>query len=175
MEIDKKAKAFNVTSSEPFGRLLVELMQNNSYEDEINKTLRKVGEILISSYLENEIDSVNEFGLNTDRRVLYKDIAKDMATKAEVHARNTEIAMRFPEEFFEGLARIAIREIKELPGLYSEREIVQIAVDKCITNAYGEFYDDQDLELIDEEIQQAEASREFMDLLRKYRKRKYRN
>lgn len=169
MNIDKKAKAFNVTSSEPFGRLLVELMHNNSYEDEINKTLRKVGEILISSYIDNEFDSANELGLNEERVVIFKDIAKDIATKAEVHARNAEIAMKFPEEFFEGLAMIAIREIKELPDLYSEREIVQIAVDRCITNAYGEFYDDQDLELIDEEIKQAEASEEFMGLLRKYR------
>jgi hypothetical protein len=169
MEMDKKTRSFSVTSNEAFGRLLVELMHNNSNEIDIKNTLRRVGEIVVRSYLEDEADELEELGFNDTRPLVFDDLARDTKLKAEIHARNSEITMKFSEEYFEGLARIAIREIKDLPDLYNEKEITQIAVDKCLLNEYGQFYDDQDLNMIDEEIQQAEASKEFMLMLRDYR------
>ena len=168
MEIDNKSGDFIVGSREPFGRLLVEIMHSQSLDYDVHLTQKRIGQILVSAYLDDEIEYAELFGLESRRDMVHEDIARDLAMKAEVHARHSDVRMSFGHEYFGGLKIIAQREVKDLPELYAEREIVQIAVENSITTERGSVIDQQDVEMIDEEIAQAEASKEVLSLISKF-------
>ena len=167
MEIDNKSRNFIVGSKEPFGRLLVEIMHSQSLDYDVHLTQKRIGQILVSAYLDDEIEYAELFGMDSRRDMQHEDIARDIAMKAEVHATNCDVEMSFGHEYLEGLKIIAQREVKDLPELYAEREIVQIAVENNITTERGSIIDQQDIEMIDEEIAQAEASIEVLSLISK--------
>ena len=169
MEINKDSKHFIVVSDEPFGQLLLEVMYSRSVDDRVLVVQRHIGNMLVEAYLDDTIDYAENFGMLGEKIILHNDIGRDLAMKAEVHARNHEVTMTFNEVHFDGLEQLALREIKDLPGLMAEREIIGVALEIGYESASGHIIDEQDIAMIDEEITQAEASKVVIRILKELR------
>ncbi len=170
MEIDKSSEKFNVLSTEPFGRLLLDIMQGKSHDESIYGTQKKIGQILLVSYLDKEIEDQENFKGDNARAQLHSDIAVDMSIKALLNSKNHDVLMSFEKEYFDGLEKIASRKSSILYDLYTELEIVSVAYENDIASQEGILVDEQDLDLIKEEIEQAEAAKKVLDMIRKYRR-----
>lgn len=170
MEIDKKSGEFKVSSTEPFGKLLIELMYSRPLDESIHETQKRIGEILLSSYIGDRLQYTDDFGIETEKTLIHEDISRDISEKAQIHAKNSSIEMSFNKDYYDGLEKIAAREVKDLDDLYAERAIVTIAFENGITSQDGILVDEQDLELIEEEIEQAEAAKQALEMINKHKK-----
>jgi len=168
MELDK-AGNFKVTSHESFGKLLLEVMYSNMIDDRITRVQRHLGALLMENLLKDEFSDFEIEYIDSHRPQLYADPAKDIAEKSIIHARNKEVDFVFGEEFLEGLELISLREATDLPTLRAEIEVVSVAAEIGYMNERGVYIDSQDVELVKEEIEQAEASEIFLGMLHKYR------
>lgn len=167
MEIYPDNKSFKVSTREPFGKLLLELMHGQSHDPAIFEVQKHVGSILLSAYIDDRIGDEDNIGLPS-RGIIDNDIAKDITIKVHSFAKNMDIDMVFSEQYFEGLERISAREAKDLPELFAEREVVAVAAELGYVDRFGFFIGDQDIEMVDEEIEQAQAAVEVLELLKKY-------
>jgi len=171
MEILPDNKSFKVSTKEPFGKLLLELMHGQSYEPSIHKVQKHVGTMLLSAYIDNKVDDAEHFGIDSETPIIEDDIAKDIATKVVVFANNNDVDMVFDDEYFEGLEKISIREAKDLPELIAEREVVAVAAEMGYIDRFGVYVDDQDVKMVEEEIEQAKAALQVLDLLKTFKNR----
>jgi hypothetical protein len=169
MELLPNNKTLKVSTAEPFGQLLLELMHGQSYDNDIYKVQRRVGELLISSYINTKAEDAEFFGVESEMPIFSEDIAKDMAIKIFAHARVNDIDMEFSEEYFDGLERISEREANDLPELRAEREVVAVAAEMGYIDRFGMPTDSQDIQMVDEEIEQAEAAIIVLEMLKKYK------
>lgn len=168
MEIYPDNKSFKVSTREPFGKLLLELMHGQSHDPAIFAVQKHVGAILLSAYIDDTVEDKDNYE-HPSRGIIDQDIAKDITLKVYSYANNNNIDMVFGEQYFEGLERISAREAKDLPELFAEREVVAVAAELGYVDRFGFFIGDQDIEMVDEEIEQAQASIEVLELLKKYR------
>lgn len=171
MEIDKSGN-FKVTSYESFGKLLLEVMYSNMVDERITRVQHHLGVILLDNLLNDEFSDIEIEDVNYRSPILYADTAKDMAEKSINHARNKEIEFVFKQELLDGLELIALREATDLPTLRAEIEVVSFAAEIGYMNERGVYVDSQDVELVKEEIELAEASEIFLEMLHKYRSEK---
>jgi len=172
MEVNPKENIITVKSTEPFGKLLLELMHGRSIDERILHVQYRVGAVLVEAYIDSEITDLEKLGPNNFREILHTDVARDLAMKAEVHARNSEVPIEFYEEHFDGLIEISNREVRDLPNLRAELEVVSVAAGLGYVPDVGFMVDDQDISMVQEEIEQAEAAELIISIIRKLREGK---
>lgn len=171
MEILPDNKSFKVSTNEPFGRLLLELMHSQSYEPSIHKVQKRVGAMLLSAYIDSKVEDVEQYGIDLETPIIDDDIAKDISTKVIAFAHNNDVDMVFEDEYFEGLEKISLREAKDLPELIAEREVVSASAEMGYIDRFGEYVDDQDVKMVEEEIEQAKAALHVFDLIKSLKKK----
>lgn len=167
MELDPRSNTIGVKSTEPFGRLLLDLMYNSSLDEQILKVQRYVGAVLIEAYINDKLVDLESLYADNYEHVFNRDMARDISKKAELYARENTVMITFEEEHYQGVENISRREANDLPMLLAEREIVSVAVDIGYIPEEGRYVDETELQMIEEEIEQATAAKELLEHLNK--------
>lgn len=165
MEFNPESRKFSVTTSEPFGKLLVELMHNKSFDEQILKVQQYVGGLLVDAYINNVFSDLDTINSGNYKHILDINMARDIASKAENFARSNTIDITFDDEHIDGLKKISLREVNDLPGLLAEREMVTGSTDMGFVAYSGRLIDDNEVVMIDEEIEQAKAAQEVLKII----------
>lgn len=170
MDIDPVEKKFKVHSTEPFGKILIDQMRRKSDDQDVLALQYRVGKMLLDAYFESEIENAEHNGPYVDRKIISNDVARDISIKTIINARNADVEIVLGEEYFDGIEKLSISKARNLDMLVAEREVLSVAANIGYLDEFGVPADDQDLSLINEEIEEAEAAVEALDLILNLRK-----
>lgn len=162
MELDPTLKKLKITTQEPFGKLLLDLMYNSSIDNNVLSVQRHIGGVLVEAYINSQFSNIRELTVDNYSTVLDIDVARDIANKSENFARENNVTISFDEEHFEGIKQISLKEVNDLPELYAEREVIAVAVQIGYIPESARYVDERELEMIDEEIEQAKAAQDVL-------------
>lgn len=168
MEYNSEDKIFRVKTTESFGRLLLDLLYLRSEDTRILKIQRFVGRSVLEAYIDVQIGLCDK-GIFDEhvRDIKDNDIGSYIATRAEDYARNNSIELSFNDDYLDGLCAIAENEVDDLPKLIKEREFALVITNLVDNNSNANRYDEIELQMIDDEIEQAKSAYEVLELINK--------
>lgn len=166
MKVNEQDHTISFSTKEPFGQLLLDTMYSKSSDIKILDVQKHIGSTLLGAYLDSELEDIDDIEDVSEKTIVYDDVSRDIALKTDIFARNRDVDIVFSVEHLDGLEKLAQKEASDLPVLIAEREVSSVAKEIGYKNRHGRKLDDQDINLIDEDIEQAKEALIVLDALK---------
>lgn len=173
MEYDKNKKTITFTTTETFGKVIVERARKNP-DIAVERKIREfIKEVLEEAYLGSASESYAE-DPNYTKPIYNEDMSIDIAAKVTQHACTTDVSIKFTEEYFEGLQSVAERSAAELENLKNEKDFMVLANENSDLNADDTDIDSKitadDVYWVDADIEVAESAKLVLEVLNNHNK-----